>query len=264
MEMSGLGTLDRRRLTEILRGTKGTISVQEAAAILNLSAAFTAKLLARWARKGWLTRIKQGIYVPVQIESLTSDIALEEPWIIAAHLADPCYIGGWSAAEHWGLTEQIYRTVLVMTKRKLRDRRPVIQGTPFRFVTISESALFGTRSVWKGEVKIAVSDPSKTLVDMLNNPELGGGIRPAVDVLQNYLSSDAKDIDLLMEYCTRLGNGAVFKRLGFLLERVLPENTAAIQTCRENLTQGYADLDPHLPRKRLITRWRLWLPEGWA
>jgi predicted transcriptional regulator of viral defense system len=98
---------------------------------------------------------------------------------------------------------------------------------------------------------------------MLVDPVFGGGIRPATDILGNYLRSENKNLDQLVEYGDRLGNGAVFKRLGFLLERKAPDEAKAIEKCYQRLTAGNAKLDPKLNNKRLITRWRLWVPENW-
>jgi hypothetical protein len=33
--------------------------------------------------------------------------------------------------------------------------------------------------------------------------------------------------------------------------------------CRAKLTAGNAKLDPKLDNTRLVTRWRLWMPEHW-
>src|SRR3990172_7997678 len=124
---TGIGKKDRARLSAILRETKGTVSVGDAADILKISPTDAAKMLSRWAKKGWLSRVRRGLYVRVPLESRTSDIPLEDPWIIADRLFSPCYIGGWSAAEYWDFTEQIFRTIVVMTIRKPRDRSPNIK-----------------------------------------------------------------------------------------------------------------------------------------
>jgi predicted transcriptional regulator of viral defense system len=72
---------------------------------------------------------------------------------------------------------------------------------------------------------------------MLNDPALGGGARPTVDVFRNYLDSDQKNTALLIEYADRLGNGAVFKRLGFIAERFAPKEETLIAACRKRLTK---------------------------
>jgi predicted transcriptional regulator of viral defense system len=82
-------------------------------------------------------------------------------------------------------------------------------------------------------------------------------------MLENYLRSENKNLEQLIEYCEKLGNGAVFKRLGFLLEKIAPDETKAIEECYKRLTTGNAKLDPKLINVKLITRWRLWVPEKW-
>jgi len=261
--LTGLGKVDRERIASIIRGTKGTISITEAAEILGVSPTDAAKMLARWTRKGWFSRVKRGLYIPVPLESRTADVPLEDPWLIADRLYSPCYVGGWTAAEHWDLTEQIFRTVVVMTIQKPRERSPTIKGTTFMLRTVSAKAMFGLRSVWRGRVRIPVSDPTRTILDMLNDPRLGGGIRSTTDILSNYFRSETNNLELLIEYAERLGNGAVFKRLGFLLERLTPEEVNSIHKCLTHLTTGNAKLDAQLGADRLITRWRLWVPQGW-
>ncbi|MDO9566301.1 MAG: type IV toxin-antitoxin system AbiEi family antitoxin domain-containing protein [Candidatus Desulfaltia sp.] len=261
--LTGIGKADRERMAAIIRGTKGTISVGDAARILNVSSADAAKMLSRWSKKGWMSRIRRGLYVSVPLESMTADGPIEDPWLIADRLFSPCYIGGWSAAEYFDLTEQIFSTIVVMTVQKPRDRRPVIKGTGFMLHTISEKAMFGLKPVWRGQVKISVSDPTRTMLDMLVNPALGGGIRSVKDMLVNYMRSENKNLKQLIEYGDRLGNGAAFKRLGFLLEKTAPDEIKAIEQCRKRLTAGNAKLDPKLNNIKLVTRWRLWVPENW-
>lgn len=261
--MGGIGKLDRERLSHVLRRTKGTITIAQTVQILSVSSTDAAKMLSRWNKKGWLSRVKRGIYVPVPLESRSADVALEDPWLIAEKLYSPCYIGGWSAAEQWDLTEQMFRTVVVITSQTPRDRNPVINGTQFLLCSVNEKKLFGLKPVWRGQVKVSVSDPTRTLLDLLAEPRLGGGIRSVQDMLLNYLRAEAKNLDLLVEYADRLGNGAVFKRLGFLLERNAPGESKVIAKCTLRLTKGNAKLDPKLKADRLVTRWRLWVPVQW-
>jgi predicted transcriptional regulator of viral defense system len=259
----GLGKTERSRLSRVLRGTKGSISVADAAGILKVPSVAAAKMLSLWARKGWVSRVKRGLYVPVPLESATSNIPLEDPWVVADRIFAPCYIGGWSAAENWGLTEQIFSTILVMSTQRPRKRSLSIKGTGFLIRTVPQEALFGLKPVWRGGVKISVSDPARTILDLLDDPRSGGGIRTCTDMFQVFLKSENRDLEKLLQYADRFNSGAVFKRLGFLLERYSPGDTKALGICRQKLTKGNARLDPTLPADRLVTRWRLWVPQGW-
>jgi len=82
-------------------------------------------------------------------------------------------------------------------------------------------------------------------------------------MFRNYLNSEKKDLGLLVNYADQLGNGAVFKRLGFLLEKNAEDAQDIIVQCRERLTKGNAKLDPALKAEKLVTRWKLWVPERW-
>ena len=261
--LTGIGKIDRQRMAVIIRGTKGTISVNDAAKILKIESTDAAKMLSRWSKKGWMSRIKRGLYLYVPLESKSADVPIEDPWLIADRLFTPCYIGGWSAAEYFDLTEQIFNTIVVMTNKKPRDRKPVIKGTKFFLRSVPEKAMFGLKPVWRGQVRISVSDPTRTILDLLIDPVFGGGIRSVKDMFVNYMQSKNKNLEQLIEYGEQLGNGAVFKRLGFLLEKIAPDETKALEECRKRLTAGNAKLDPKLNNTKLVTRWRLWVPENW-
>lgn len=262
-KLAGIGKSDRKQLTAVLRGTKGTVTVGDAARILKLPRTDAAKLLARWAQRGWLSRVRRGLYVPIPLEATSPDMPLEDPWLVAARLYSPCYIGGWSAAEYWDLTEQIFRTVVVMTTQRPRNRRPRIKDTDFLVRTVSQSAMFGLKPVWRGAAKVQVSDPSRTIVDFLNDPSLAGGLRPMTDMFRAYLTSSWCNLSLLLDYGDRLGNGAAFKRLGFLLTLYTPDDRDVIAQVEARLTTGNARLDSALRCDALVTRWRLWVPSTW-
>lgn len=263
-DLAGLGKASRVQLATLLRRSTGTVTPALAAEALKLERSDAAKLLSRWAGQGWLQRVRRGIYVPVGLDSERADSAPEDPWLLAEAAFAPCFIGGWSAAEHWGLTEQIFRTVLVSTTRRVRNRAPRMGGTTFQLRTVSAKQFFGLKNVWRGRARIKVTDPSRTIVDLMADPSLGGGLRSSLDIFSNYLASDDhRNVRQLTTYARTLGVGAVSKRLGFLLEQFAPEEHEAIALCRRSLTKGNAKLDPARPGAKLATAWRLWLPDGW-
>ena len=261
--VSGLEAASRTRLAKVLRATQGTVTPETAAAALADTRLAASKQLARWAEQGWLQRVRRGIYVPVPLESERADSAPEDAWLIANTAFAPCFIAGWSAVEHWSLTEQVFRSVCVATSRRPRHREQTIGDTVFALHTVPEAHVFGMKAVWRGATRVQVSDPSRTVVDLLVTPAWGGGIRMVVDVLQAYLKSEHRNLPLVLDYAVRLGNGAVFKRMGYLLQQHAPDAADAIVACAGKLTTGYTKLDPALPSDRLVTAWGLWLPAGW-
>ena len=245
-------------LNRLHRGFTGPFSVADAAEVLGISTMDARRLLARLTRKRWLTRIRRGLYLAVPLDAATPGEWVADPWLLAAKAFEPCYIGGWSAAEHWSLTEQLFRDVLVVTTRSLRRRDHVLQGVAFTVTRRGPQAFeFGLRPVWRGTTRVQVSDPSRTLVDMLDDPSIGGGIRHVADIVAEYLRSDDRDDEQLVSYGDRLGNRSVFKRLGWLLE-LLGQDGALIEACVDRRSAGLAKLDPSVSSAgTIVRRWSL-------
>jgi len=70
--------------------------------------------------QGWLGCVGTGVYVPVQLEFLDADQIVLDPCILVPALFAPAYIGGRTAAQHWDLTEQMFRDNVVFTARSVR------------------------------------------------------------------------------------------------------------------------------------------------
>lgn len=261
LEESSLPT-PRARLAAVLRAAKEVVSVDATTRTLGIDQRSAAKLLSRWSKQGWLRRIGHGLYVPVPLDLAASKQVVEDPWVLVPTLFGQCYIGGWTAAHHWQLTDQLFNETLVFTTRRIAKRRVSAQGVIFLLHHIADKRLFGLKKLWRGSTRVAISDAARTLVDMLAMPGTGGGIDHIAECANTYLRSKESDRDLLIHYGEQFGNGAIFKRLGFLAENRFHDQQLAA-ACRSRLTQGYALVDPSLKCQKLVTTWRLWVPKHW-
>jgi len=255
---AGLGAENRERLAVLHRAVPGPFTAEDAAAALGVSRDEAARITGYLASKGWLSRVRRGLFTVVPLEADVPEAWRADPWLVAARVFAPCYIGGWSACEHWSLTEQLFRSVLVVSAEPQRRARLVVQGTEFRVARRKPEALFGTRKVWRGRDRVDVSDPTRTIVDVLDDPSTGGGIRNVADVADVYFTGDHRDDELLVGYADRLGNRTVFKRLGYLLETLEVDAPDLIETCLSRRSAGLAKLDPSIRNGGRITkRWGL-------
>jgi len=252
----------RARLAAVMKTAGAVVRIEHAEKALRVSRTEAAKLLSRWAGQGWLRRVGVGAYVPVQLEFLDADQVVDDPWILVPVLFDPAYVGGRTAAEHWDLTEQIFRDIVVYTARRVNRAVVERQGAIFSVRHIGKERMFGTQAVWRGQTKIDVSDIHRTIVDMLDDPAAGGGIQHVADCFGQYMRRPDRDTAKLVSYAELLGNGAVFKRLGFLAERN-KDGAELVAASAAHLTKGNALLDPALKCPRLVTRWRLRVPDDW-
>jgi predicted transcriptional regulator of viral defense system len=173
----------RAQLVRVLSTAGDVINIDDVVSALELNRVAAAQRLSRWAEQGWLRRVGRGTYVAASIDTLGSDRVLDDPWVLVPALFRPAYIGGRTAAEHWDLTEQIFKDILVMTTQAVRQKRQERHGVLFSLKHINERKLFGTKNVWRHQTRVPVSDVHRTVIDMLDDPAIGGRIQHVADCL---------------------------------------------------------------------------------
>lgn len=242
----GISAAKREELAMVVGRGRRLVTVSDVADGLGLDRVTAAKRLARWNEQGWLRRVRRGLYIPVPVDAENPRAWSEDPLVLGDAVWHPCYFTGWTAANHWGLTEQVFRTVIVKTTQRVRATRDRLLDHEFHVIHTGVDTLeWGTAGVWRGERRIRVADPARTVLDILDDPRLGGGIRPGAEILQAYLLEH--DWHTLIEYADRIGNGAVFKRLGYIAETANLGDEGLLDACRARLSAGIALLDPSAP-----------------
>ena len=85
------------------------------------------------------------------------------------------------------------------------------------------------RHDWRHDRRMTVADPARTVVEILDEPRLAGGIRLAGEILATY--ADEGDGALLIEYGDRMRRRSLFKRLGFLVEQLSLDCLDVVDAC---------------------------------
>ncbi len=247
----------------MLSAASDVIHVSDVAVTLDLDRIRAAQRLSRWTEQGWLRRVGRGAYVSASMDTMASDLVLDDPWVLVPALFAPAYIAGRTAAEHWSLTEQIFKDIFVMTAQTVRQKRQERHGALFSLKHIDARKIFGIKNTWRHRTQVPVSDMHRTIIDIFDNPAIGGGIQHVAECFASYLQRNDRDDKRLIEYAVSLGNGAVFKRLGFIAEH-FPDGAKLSRLCERHLSGGHAKLDPAQDGTQIVPKWRLRLPEGWS
>ncbi len=255
--------LDHRKLVSDLAraASGGLVSVETAAEVLGIPSHAAAVRLGRLVRAGWLARAQRGLYMvrPIEAAAEVAPVA-EDAWILAHRLFAPCYVGGWTAAEHWGLTEQLFRSTFVVSAGPHRKKSETRLSTEFHVVRVKSARLEGSSLVWRGSERIAVSDRERTLADALVHPTWVGGVRHLAEMLGTYRESKEFDARKLLARVDEVGVGAAYKRLGYLAETLWPAAEEVVEHARARRSTGTIRLEPSIPeRGRMIKRWGLWV-----
>jgi predicted transcriptional regulator of viral defense system len=257
-KLGGISGKNRELLNVLYKAAKGPFNIDFVANILGVKKLRAKNLIDFWVKRNWLIRVKKGLYTIVPLGGMRPDAGREDPWVVAQAVFGPCYIGGWSACEHWGLTEQIFNDVIVFSTKRIDAAKKVIQGTNYIIKFIMKEKYFGLKPVWRGQIKVMVSDPSRTIVDLLNDPKSGGGIRNVMLMVKEYFDSKEREDELLIDYLSKFGNRTIYKRLGYLIEISKINAAGVLNVCREKMSSGFSKLDPALAGKgRIVRRWNL-------
>lgn len=254
----GLGERERQVLAGLAALERPVVTADDVVRRFQITRQHANLTLSRLARKGWLRRLRRGAYTVVPLSSQTARPVVEDPRAVAMALFSPCYISGWTAAEHWGLTEQVSNTVVVYSARPQRRSELEIGGVNYRVRRVPEDMIFGTTRVWSGTTPVDMATVHRMIVDVLDAPEMGGGGRQTLDIVREYWTSPVPDPDSLLTMAWRIGRGSIFKRLGFTAERYGNPDGTWLEECRRHLSAGIALLDPASPRQGpIVSDWRL-------
>ncbi len=258
-KLAGLSTQERRIISHFSASEQSTINADKLIEFHPFKRSTANQILSRLALKGWLQRLKYGAYAIVPLSSTTATPAIEDAWSLAMDLFKPAYISGWSAAEHWDLTEQIFNTISVSTLSPQRKSVQLLGNIKFRTKLIEKKQFFGTKKIWFGSKAVEIADPSRMLIDILDLPRFGGGGRHMIDVVRQYWHTDVCKPDVLLEYALKYKRGVVLKRLGFLAEILkAPVSEEWLNTCHKSISKGISYLDPDGPKKgKIIGKWNL-------
>lgn len=257
--LAGLSVQERQIFQHFTSIEQSTIRKEDVVSLLGCNPKSANQILLRLQSKGWLYRLKRGIYYFIPISSKSSTPALENPLILVMDIFNNASISGWSAAEHWDLTEQIFNSISLVSTDKVRKNHQQIGDINLRIKSVTDDRYFGFKTIWMENKKIKFADPHRTLIDILDIPAFGGGARLMYDIFKTYSNSEHCDFSKLLEYAIRYGKGAVIKRLGYMAEHSkanVPGNF--FKRCKENISKGIILIDPDGPNAgNTSPDWRL-------
>lgn len=240
---------------------EGIFSSQQAETALGWSPREINPILFRLVKKGKLLRIRQGLF-SIQPPGATAGSKggpAQNWYLIAKAVAGdgPYYISHYSAMHLQGMTSESIQTLFIALAEQ--RRLPGSMTIPIRFVTVARKIFFGLEEKWvTNEAKVWVSDKERTIIDILDRPELAGGISGIARGI--WMVRKELDPGKLIAYAKRFDSFAAAKRLGYLMEKLNLGQAKDIELLLEftKTSSSYAFLDPCAEKKgRYLHRWRL-------
>ena len=254
-----LGPQAAKLVTMLHERSRAVFRLEDVRKITGLSQASARSFVRKLVNRGVATRLMPGLFVLVPFELGRARQYLGSPLVIAREIVNggDYYLSHATAMEIHGMVTQ---PQLVMTVTTPKPQRSVsILGIEFRFVRCQRRHLFGLTQYWvTKQEQVCVSDPERTIIDGLKQPEYSGGVTDVAKGL--WMRRQDLKVERLIGYAKRIRVGAVLRRLGFLLETYEMAGAPDLERLRSGLTATYVRLDPILPAEgKRLRRWRLQL-----
>jgi len=169
------------------------------------------KQISLLSKRGWLVRIKRGVFAVATLES--HSFASVSPYMVSQVLVPESYVSFEFALANYGLFDQLPKRLTAVTP--IRPKQFSFQNTEYRFVKIKSELFFGFQEARFNNHQANIAELEKTILDFL------------------YFRTDTYSLDIVLEKL-RSGEGefdfkrlydyaakyplSVRRRLGFLLD----------------------------------------------
>ncbi|CAD5243348.1 type IV toxin-antitoxin system AbiEi family antitoxin domain-containing protein [Thermococcus camini] len=236
---------------DIMRAIRGAdiVSVDELQELFpNLTAEMLWKALSSLSKKGYLTRLKKGLYL---VNEGPGSPSIKNPYRIALAIF-PGYIAFSSALRLYDLLDYEPFTIFVATPRKSGER--TIGEYTIKAVALGEKATGMTL-----KDGIYTSTLAKTFFDCFYKPRYCGGYS---EITKAFYEAEKLDWDEFLGYFERFASDSLCQRTGYVLE--LLKNELGIDIPERVLdylrgrVRSWTKLVPTLPsRGRSIKGWKV-------
>ena len=167
-------------------------------------------VMSRLAKKGYLLRIRPGLYAAIPPESIGREYRPDR-FLIADHaMGSMGAIAFHSALELHGVAHSYFNTVYYLSERSARPFEH--QATIYRFVR--EANLFGTVTISREGVPLRVTDRERTFLDCIRRPEYCGGLEELVKSVGGFSLLNPLR---LQDHLRRFGEQSLNQRTGVML-----------------------------------------------
>ncbi len=222
-------------------------------------------LLAYYSRTGRLVRVRRGLYGVIPPGS-DHDSYPVDPYLIAARLTRDSILSHHTALEYHGRAYSVWQHFIYSASRPIRPltfRSQVFRGAQFPAALRRAGAEhFGVLESERRGVPIRVTSLERTLVDILDRPDLAGGWE---EVWRSLESVEFFDLDRVVRYTLLLKNATTCAKVGFFFDQhrdVLMVGERHLKALRDARPRQPHYMDrTRRTRGRLVEDWNLVVPD---
>jgi predicted transcriptional regulator of viral defense system len=221
-------------------------------------------LLAYHRKQGRLIRVRRGLYAVVP-RGVRPDDYTVDPYLVAARMREDAVLAYHTALELHARARSVFHVFYFLSRTPPRPMS--FQSHRFRGVLFPKALRdkqreeYGVETVDRVGVDVRATCLERTLVDVLDRPDLGGGWE---EVWRSLELVEFFDIDRVIEYALLLENATTAAKAGYFLEQhrnqlmVEPEQLEPLRNRRPEQPH-YMDRQRQ-PGGRFVPEWNLVVP----
>jgi predicted transcriptional regulator of viral defense system len=212
-------------------------------------------------KAGHLIRIRKFLYA---VKPMFSQDQWIDPYLIASKVTTDTVTAYHTALELYGLAYTTFNEFTFLTNRQVSPF--MYEGQRFRAVRQAKAVVdsgnidYGVELIKRGGMTIKLTGLERTIVDVLDRPDLGGGWEEIWRSLDNITQLDAGK---MVEYALLLKNATTVAKVGYFLEQ-RPAHLAVNQKYLQKLLPHISKQPHYLSRDegegKHIKKWQLIVP----
>jgi predicted transcriptional regulator of viral defense system len=222
-------------------------------------------LLVYHRQQGHIIRIRRGLYYTIP-QGIGSTAYPVDPFLVASKLAPDAVLGYRTALAIFGKLHTISNEFIYLST-KLEKSPYIFQDVKYRKASIpaplkkKSKERFGVTSIDRLGQKVFVTSLERTLVDVLDRPNLCGSWE---EIWRSLESIEYFNIEEVLEYAFLLDNATTIAKLGFFLETHRDTLLISDKSLEKLLTRcpkktHYLETQRSTPQK-LISKWNIIVP----
>lgn len=221
-------------------------------------------LLLRHVKAGTILRVRRGLYAAVPAGSRAKSFQVD-PFLVATKLAPDAAVAYHAALQFRGKAYSVWHRFAILSRTQARPL--TFQGNDF--VTLRPPrALAKLPDLGGGIVSephaggtVRVTTFERTLVDVLDAPDLGGGWE---EIWRSLEMVEYFDLDAVVTYALKLRSAVTAARVGFFLDQhreALSVEERHLRALHDGAPRQPSYLERRREPGRLVKSWNLVVPE---
>lgn len=228
------------------------------------SASTQKNLLAHYERRGRIVRVRRGVYAVVAPGSTPESVPVD-PYLVASRLAADAVLAYRTALSFHGRAHSVTQRFEFLTATAPRPL--IFRSWQFRAVRFPPALCrrqqehFAVEETERSGLPVRVTSLERTLVDVLDRPDLGGGWE---EIWRSLETVEFFNLDRVIAYVGLLGNATTAAKVGYYLEE--HRETLMVEESHLERLAALRPKEPHYLERgartehKLVGRWNLVMP----